>query len=80
VSTREGKGAGHSIHMLVRAADDGGSWLGVGVCLECQPDVEVRRTFSHDGTCPWCGAPATLEWRWSPESFRSPTPPDTIVP
>jgi hypothetical protein len=58
--------------MLVRAADGGGSWLGVGVCPQCEPDAEVRHTFSHDGVCPKCRTPATLEWRWSADVFLSP--------
>ncbi len=56
-----------SIRVLARPAADGGTWLGVGVCKECQPGVEVRRTFPAGEACPQCGTPGALEWRWWPE-------------
>lgn len=55
--------------MTVRlgVAEDGGVWTGVGVCLACQPDTDVRRTFSYDEPCPDCGGPGELEWRRTPD-------------
>lgn len=49
------------------AVKDGGVWTGVGVCHDCQPDTEIRRTFSCDQTCPACGGPGELEWRRTPD-------------
>ncbi|MGI8451959.1 MAG: hypothetical protein ACR2MP_33210 [Streptosporangiaceae bacterium] len=61
--------ARHSIVALARPADDGGTWLGVGVCRQCQPGPgdSPRRTFSAREPCPECGTAGTLEWRWSAE-------------
>ncbi|MFI5614652.1 hypothetical protein [Amycolatopsis sp. NPDC051903] len=59
---------GRSINVRLGVAeDDGGVWTGVGVCLACQPDTDVRRTFSHDEPCPRCGGPGELEWRRTPD-------------
>jgi hypothetical protein len=62
-----------SIRVMARIGGTGDTWLGVGVCLHCQPDEEVRRTFSAGEACPQCGTPGTLEWRYWPELLLSPT-------
>lgn len=66
----------HSIHALTRAADNGGTWFGVGVCLTCEPEDDERsprKTFSAGAPCPRCGTDGTLEWRWWPVVLMWPT-------
>jgi hypothetical protein len=60
----------HQVRVLVRvgAPGDPGVWLGVLVCLACEPDEEVRRTFAHNEPCPGWGGEGALEWRWWPEA------------
>jgi hypothetical protein len=63
---------GHHIRALARWAEHG-TWIGVGVCQECQPgEVPPRRTFSVGQPCPECGAAGDLEWRWWPEPLLLP--------
>ena len=58
----------HSITARIRRHENGDTWLGVGVCLHCEPADESRRkTFSVGEPCPQCGAPGSLEWRYWPQ-------------
>lgn len=59
--------SGRSLTVKMRLDDSGGVWSGVGVCVACQPDVEVRRTFTHGDPCPRCGGDGELEWRRTPQ-------------
>src|SRR5712692_9168577 len=65
----------HHIRVLARRDDNGeGTWLGVGVCRQCEPaEGSPRKTFSAGQPCPRCGADGDLEWRWWPESLLPPS-------
>lgn len=64
--------ATHTVHAYVRRTGpdvpEGMQSMGVNVCLVCEPDKEVRRTFSVEQPCPQCDTPGTLEWRLVPAS------------
>lgn len=80
VTTDSRSSQGHQLTLTMHVDENGGVWSGVGVCLACQPDAEVRRTFTHGDPCPRCQGESTLEWRRTPQydhlahQLRSPAP------